>query len=144
MSAVNLYPRLTLVRREGNVSTVDERDQRIRANQMQLRNIDRLIKRVGQLHLAGVDAAAIEIACECGELNCAVRLSVPISLYLRVRSDSALFLVTAGHRKPLIEDAVGVVGGAFEVVRKHPGSVRVPPSSADLRHEVSAPSGRER
>lgn len=62
----------------------------------------------------------MHVVCECGELECAEQIVVPLSDYERVRSDSALFLIVPGHEKPDVEDVVEQ-NAAFAVVRKHPG-----------------------
>jgi hypothetical protein len=62
----------------------------------------------------------VEIVCECGDSDCAERLTVPLAGYEEVRSDPTLFLLVPGHEVPDVEDVVATAS-AYNVVRKHAG-----------------------
>lgn len=100
---------------------VAERARRVSVNGARFRDVGR---RIEHRRLARIDETVIPLLCECGMDSCAATLSVPIAVYMRVRSDAALFFVFAGHRDP-VEDVVGTGEGTFDVVREHPGSIRV-------------------
>ena len=85
----------------------DERGRQIGANEALFRAVNEQIER-------------LDVVCECGDLDCAERIPIPISDYEEVRADSVLFLVKPGHQKPDIEEVVSEAPGYY-VVRKRSG-----------------------
>ena len=41
--------------------------------------------------------------CECGELNCEAKISLPVETYRRIRQEKRLFFVKPGHEIPKAE-----------------------------------------
>jgi hypothetical protein len=67
-----------------------------------------------------------EFVCECGDVNCADRLDVPISEYERVREEPTQFLLAPGHEAAYVE----------QVVRRRPGYWVVEKMEARMRSIV--------
>ena len=81
-----------------------QRKERIARNQSRFREIN---ERFG---------SAI-FSCECGDLGCTTRMSVPRPVYESVRADPRRFLVKPDHRVPEAEELV-VARDEWAVVRK--------------------------
>ena len=58
-----------------------------------------------------------EFLCECSNVDCDLRVSIPLSTYEQARADSAVFIVATGHDLPEIEEVV-LRGDGFQFVRK--------------------------
>jgi hypothetical protein len=97
---------------------VEERARRIGNNEALFREVNERLQGLNEAF--GTMTHDFDIACECGEARCLERFTVPIDLYERVRSDSALFLVVAGHELPDVESPVERHDG-FVIVRKKAG-----------------------
>lgn len=97
---------------------MDERARRVGRNEALFRTINEEIEKLEQgLPFPQDD---LVIVCECGDLRCEDRFTVPISGYEDVRADPALFFVLPGHEKPDVEDVVDRAEAYF-VVRKRSG-----------------------
>jgi hypothetical protein len=95
---------------------VDERTRRVGRNEAVFREVNEQIESLNR-GLAALSDNTMHIVCECADLLCAVQLTVPVSAYERIRSDSLLFFVEPGHEVPDVEEVVERDQGYF-VVRK--------------------------
>ena len=110
---------------------MDERARRIGENEALFRAVNEQVEEL-QRGMATVSDDQMHIVCECGELECAERLVVPLEKYEQVRSVATLFLIVPGHDKPGVEDVVELAG-AFAVVRKRDGGPAELASATDPR-----------
>ena len=109
---------------------MSERERRIGANEAIFREVNERIEEINRAF--STLTHSMEIMCECGNVRCAEMISIPVSDYERMRSDSALFAVVPGHATPDVEDVVER-RDAFEVVRKHPGAPQEIAETTDPR-----------
>ena len=98
---------------------MDERKRRIGENEALFRKINEEVDELNR-NLAQLTDETIHIVCECGNIECAERIVVPLDAYERVRSESELFFVVPGHELPSTEDVVEETP-RYNVVRKHDG-----------------------
>jgi hypothetical protein len=98
---------------------VDKRTRKVGENEALFRTVNEEIQALNR-GLAEISDNTLHITCECGDLLCTAQLSVPISVYERIRADSALFLITPGHEIPRVEKVVERAS-RHAVVRKDPG-----------------------
>ena len=98
---------------------MEERARRIGENEALFRAVNEQVEEL-QRGMAAVSDDQMHIVCECGELSCVERLTVPVGKYEEIRADPALFFVMRGHDKPDVEDVVELTE-AYDVVRKRPG-----------------------
>jgi hypothetical protein len=98
---------------------MDERARRIGQNEALFRAVNEQIESLDR-GLATVDGRIMHIVCECGDLQCAERLLVPVGEYERIRLSPALFLIRPGHQRPEVEEVVEEHAD-FAVVRKDEG-----------------------
>lgn len=106
---------------------MSERERRIGQNEALFREVNDRIERVTET--LQVTTETLQILCECGNASCTEHVTVPVSDYERVRSDSELFFVRAGHEQPEVEHVVER-HGEYDVVRKNPGD------AARVAHEL--------
>jgi hypothetical protein len=97
---------------------VSERERRIGQNEALFREVNDRIERVTETLQVATDS--LQILCECGNASCTEHITVPVSEYERVRSDSELFFVRAGHELLDVEHVVEE-HGEYDIVRKNPG-----------------------
>lgn len=97
---------------------MSERERRIGQNEALFREVNDRIERVTETLEATTDT--IRIICECGNKSCTEQITVRVTEYERIRSDSELFFVRQGHEQPDIERMVERQG-EYSVVRKKPG-----------------------
>jgi hypothetical protein len=95
---------------------VDERERRIAENETRFREINERLETV-QASL-GTENGGIEILCECGDRDCAERITVSLTDYEHVREDPTAFLVKPGHQQPGPERTLEQ-NPDFTIVRKH-------------------------
>ncbi len=95
---------------------MDERERRIAQNEAIFREVNEGIERAHE-RWAGVEAAPLEIVCECGYADCTQRIRLAVEQYEAVRAHPARFIVVAGHELPDVEQVVGSVDDA-NVVEK--------------------------
>jgi hypothetical protein len=91
--------------------------RRIRAaeNQSLFREVN---ERVGQLHEGFAVATEIgEWLCECADTACTERITMTVSEYESMRSDSNRFAVAPGHEIPEVETVVDATE-RYVLVRK--------------------------
>jgi hypothetical protein len=99
----------------------DERRERVAHNELVFRRAnDRLRDDWRRLGL-GEDEKGLFL-CECGDVTCKQPVRVRLADYETVRSDSAAFVVIAGHEdetvESVVDDLIAATDG-FVVVRKH-------------------------
>ena len=116
----------------GSGHLLDERTRRLAANEAIFREVNERIEQLNRA-FAAAGEVALEIVCECGEMACTTRLSVPTATYERVRADAALFFVIPGHEDLGLEDVVEPGETSFTVVRKHAGPARAIANATDPR-----------
>jgi hypothetical protein len=95
---------------------MDAREKRLAENETLFREVNERIEALALTH--GHDKHVYDFYCECSNVHCDLRLSLPLSAYERARSDAAVFLVAIGHELPEIEDVV-LRGDGFQFVKKH-------------------------
>ena len=96
-----------------------ENERRKAVNEAMFREVNERIETL-QHAFAVAERLPLNIVCECDRLDCSGRLSVAPDTYERIRPDSALFFVRAGHEDDSVEDVVDT-GSDYLVVRKRPG-----------------------
>ncbi len=97
-------------------SAVDARERRLAENETVFREVNERIEDLALTH--GGNEHVYDFLCECSNIGCDLRLSLPLSVYEEARSDSAVFLVALGHELPEIEEVVRR-GDGFQLVKKH-------------------------
>lgn len=110
---------------------MSENQRRKALNEAVFREVNERMETL-QHTFAVTERLPLNIVCECDRLDCAERLSVPITTYERVRSDSALFFVRPGHDDESVEDVVDT-GGDYMIVRKRPGEPQEIAEATDPR-----------
>jgi len=83
---------------------VEDRERRLGLNEAMFREVNERVEEVNQAF--GSITGEFDIFCECGDVDCAERITVPTSEYERVRSDSKQFLLKVGHEDPLVERVI--------------------------------------
>lgn len=83
----------------------DERRRRFAGNEALYRSVNEQIEAVSREFAPAADET-MRIVCECGSLDCANQIDLPVGMYERVRSDPTLFVVTPGHENPEVEVVV--------------------------------------
>lgn len=72
----------------------------------------------------GSDSGVVEFVCECADDACVEKLSVPVEVYERVRSNARQFLLLPGHQQPEVEEVVSV-SDEYVIVEKRGHAGRV-------------------
>lgn len=112
---------------------MNERARRIGRNEAIFREVNEQIEQLNdRFHAVGNDV--LQLVCECGSLECAEQLAVPLRVYEGARADSTLFVIKPGHEIPDVEDVVSREPDYF-VVRKHEGD------AAELARETDPRNG---
>jgi hypothetical protein len=94
---------------------LDDRHQRIGRNEALFREVN---ERLEHLHDSfEVSSGREQFLCECGDATCAEPIELTREEYERVRADSALFAIVAGHEQLDVEEIVEE-NERFHVVRK--------------------------
>jgi hypothetical protein len=92
-----------------------DREERLAFNETQFRDAnERLAETSAEW---GVTAGALELLCECADLDCTERIGVNPHEYERARSESTLFLLEPGHEDSEVEVVVEA-NERFVLVRK--------------------------
>ncbi len=94
----------------------DERARRIGSNEAVFRRLNEQIEHLNR-SLAELSDEKMHAICECGSLECAQPIVVPVRRYEEIRSDPALFFVVPGHEISDVESVVEETD-AYNVVRK--------------------------
>jgi hypothetical protein len=95
---------------------LSERERRIGLNEALFREVNERLRGLGK-HF---DLADLDVICECGNADCAERITMSHSDYEELRAQPTLFAIVPGHEKPDVEDVVEQRRG-YAVVRKHAG-----------------------
>ena len=96
----------------------DERARRVGLNEAIFRQVNEQIRDLNRGF--GTEQGTMTVICECGHADCTERLELRVQAYERVRSDSRLYVIAAGHVFPELESVVESREG-WEVVRKREG-----------------------
>lgn len=83
---------------------MDERERRLGLNEAMFREVNERVEGMNQT-FASV-TGSFDIFCECSQLSCTERITVPMDVYEDVRSDPTHFLLQAGHEDPTVETVV--------------------------------------
>jgi hypothetical protein len=110
---------------------MDERARRIALNEALFRRVNEEIESL-ERGRAAADDRTIHIICECADLRCGERVSIPVDAYEKVRADSSLFLVVPTHELADVEDVVQKANG-YAVVRKRGGEAKRLAETTDPR-----------
>ena len=86
------------------MESMEDRERRLGLNEAMFREVNERVEEVNQAF--GSITGQFEIFCECGDVTCAERITVPMSEYERVRSDSKQFLLKLGHEDPTVERVI--------------------------------------
>jgi hypothetical protein len=92
---------------------VGAEERRVAINESLFREVNERIGELGELY----DAGAVEFVCECGDADCAQRLTLTIGEYERVRASPDRFFLVPGHERLDVERVVED-NGSFVVVEK--------------------------
>jgi hypothetical protein len=60
----------------------------------------------------------LDLVCECGNVDCVARITVPVPKYEEVRGDPHLFVVAPGHEQPEAERVVEQEKGYYVVAKQ--------------------------
>jgi hypothetical protein len=82
---------------------MDERERRLTQNEALFREVNEHVEQLG--HDLGLDAPH-EFLCECANVDCTFRITLPLSVYESVRADATQFVVLPLHYTPEVEDLV--------------------------------------
>ena len=110
---------------------MEERERRLGLNEAMFREVNERVEEVNQAF--GSITGQFDIFCECGDVTCAERLSVPMSEYERVRQEATRFLLIPGHEDPTVES----------VVETHEGYVIVEKEGMDVEQVAEATDPRK-
>ena len=83
---------------------MSERERRLALNEAMFREVNERVEDMTKTFDS--DTGTFEIVCECADKACTERLSVPTSVYERVRSDATHFLLSPGHEDPTVERVI--------------------------------------
>jgi hypothetical protein len=83
---------------------MEERERRLGLNEAMFREVNERVEDINQT-FASV-TGTFDIFCECGDMACTERITVPVDIYERVRGESTHFLLRAGHEDPTVESVV--------------------------------------
>jgi hypothetical protein len=100
----------------------DERARRIGENESVFRALNEQIEHLNR-SLAEMSDEKMHAICECGSIECAQPIVVPVSRYEEVRSDATLFFVVPGHEIADVESVVEETDD-YNVVRKRAGEAQ--------------------
>jgi hypothetical protein len=95
-----------------------ERKERIARNEASFRSINEDLEQ--GLHKVMRDEGELAgFVCECGHIDCATLVRLPLEAYEQIRRHPARFLIEPGHEIDGVEDVVEV-GSTYAVVQKRP------------------------
>jgi hypothetical protein len=89
-------------------------DERVGQNEAIFRQVNERIAELGEHYQLGV----LEIVCECADMDCVERITLPVADYEAARRDDAMFIVVAEHVDRRVEQ-VTFEGHGFVFVRKN-------------------------
>ncbi len=106
---------------------VESSHERLAKNEVVFREVNERVKAVGEGLAFGdiVDEPvdAVEFFCECGEIECMLKITLVRAEYEELRTHPARFAVAPSHDIPAIERVVSR-NERFWVVEKRPGQDR--------------------
>jgi len=111
---------------------MSERERRLALNEAMFREVNERVEDMTKTFDS--DTGTFEIVCECGDTTCTERLSVPTSVYERVRSDATHFLLNPGHEDSTVERVIETVD-SYIVVEKEGRDVEAVVEQTDPRSE---------
>jgi hypothetical protein len=114
---------------------MDERERRLGLNEAMFREVNERVEEVNKAF--GSITGQFDIFCECGDMMCAERITVPMKEYERVRSDSKQFLLKVGHEDPTVERVIEN-HDSFVIVEKEGVEVEEVAEATDPRRDDSA------
>jgi hypothetical protein len=97
---------------------MSEREARLAMNEALFREMN---ERASDHAEAMDDPGALEVYCECANLDCIERLTLTADEYREARSDPTRFVVSVGHEVLDIEEVVFTTD-RFQIVRKRQGA----------------------
>ena len=100
----------------------DESARKIGENEALFRALNEQIEQLNR-SVAELSDEKMHAICECGSIECAQPIVVPVSRYEEVRSDATLFFVVPGHEIADVESVVEETDG-YTVVRKRAGEAQ--------------------
>jgi hypothetical protein len=115
---------------------VNERERRIGENEALFRQVNERLRDVNDAF--GSVTGDFEIVCECGDVDCAERITLTVDEYTDLRSDPRYFAVIRGHVAEDVEEVIRR-GDRYDVIQKSPGAparlakVTEPAGRADTR-----------
>jgi hypothetical protein len=101
---------------------VDARAERLARNEALFRELNEQVEFVAGSLQNGGDI--FEFFCECSDIDCTLRLPIPLPVYEEVRTDPTLFVVALTHDRPEIEEVVRRADG-YQIVRKQGEAAQV-------------------
>ena len=110
---------------------MDARAERVGRNEALFREVNEQVESLNRRFSAAVEDT-MDIVCECADLACIERVTVPLATYERVRAEPTLFLVKPGHEQGDVEDVVAETAD-FSVVRKRAPDARRVVEATDPR-----------
>jgi hypothetical protein len=93
---------------------MDAREHRLAQNEALFREVNERVQAMA--HQLGPDVP-YEFFCECANADCTFRITLPSSVYERIRDDAQQFVVLPLHYTPEIEELV-VEEDGYWIVRK--------------------------
>jgi hypothetical protein len=112
---------------------VDERGRRVGLNEAVFREVN---ERIGDVtRQFDVRRDELDLICECGDADCAERISMSLADYEQVRADPLQFAVVPGHDDASVEVVIAR-RKAYDLVRKHPGAPALLAVERDPRQEL--------
>lgn len=114
---------------------MEERERRLGLNEAMFREVNERVEGMNQT-FASV-TGSFDIFCECSQLSCTERITVPMDIYEHVRSDPTHFLLKAGHEDPTVESVVESYE-VFVVVEKEGVEVERVAEATDPRRAENA------
>jgi hypothetical protein len=88
----------------GRVVIVEERERRLGLNEAMFREVNERVEEINRSF--GSLTGTFEIICECGQVTCTERITVPVSGYEQARSNPLHFLLHVGHEDPVVERVI--------------------------------------
>jgi hypothetical protein len=109
------------------------REQRVGENESRFRLVNERIRDVviDDAERHGEHADELSVLCECGNVDCTEKISLPLATYEWVRSAAARFVVVEGHDIPDSERVIRE-GKGWVIVEKI-GDARAAASELDPR-----------
>jgi hypothetical protein len=95
-----------------------ERERRIGKNEALFRDVNERMQGLNETFASFT--RKMEIVCECAEMSCVERISIPVDQYETLRADPTMFAVVPGHEVPDVEEVVER-RDSYDVIRKFAG-----------------------